>query len=272
MKRLPFMKTTTALTAALMLGMSAPTGAFAATQAELDYWTSVETSGTTADYRAYIKAYPDGDFVKIAQNRIADDREAALNLSYADRRAIQAQLVKEGYNTRGVDGVFGPGTRGAITAWQEERGRLATGYLTEAQAEALLKARATGGDSNAEVIAEREQRREELRAIEDALAFDDKQRAEIEERLMLAGYSVGEIDGKFTAETRKSIWAFRRDNEMEKHGFLSREMVQELVRETNAQYSARSENRTSTGKIDSEVAAAVGLGALLIGGAILLSD
>ena len=34
------------------------------------------------------------------------------------------------YNTRGVDGIFGPGSRGAITNWQQSNGYPQTSYLT----------------------------------------------------------------------------------------------------------------------------------------------
>ncbi|NVP57136.1 peptidoglycan-binding protein [Rhizobium sp. DBTS2] len=38
-----------------------------------------------------------------------------------------------GYNTGGVDGVFGSRTRGAIAAWQRSAGYAADGYLTRKQ-------------------------------------------------------------------------------------------------------------------------------------------
>ena len=39
-----------------------------------------------------------------------------------DRRDIQRNLSLLGYNPRGIDGIFGPGSRAAITAWQRANG------------------------------------------------------------------------------------------------------------------------------------------------------
>jgi Tfp pilus assembly protein PilN len=38
-----------------------------------------------------------------------------------------------GYNTRGIDGIFGRGTRGAVTAWQNANNLTASGYLESDQ-------------------------------------------------------------------------------------------------------------------------------------------
>jgi hypothetical protein len=50
---------------------------------------------------------------------LARDTEAALGLSRNARRQIQRHLSLLGYDTRGVDGIFGRGTRAAVTAWQK---------------------------------------------------------------------------------------------------------------------------------------------------------
>ena len=38
-----------------------------------------------------------------------------------------------GFNTRGVDGVFGPGSRNAIGEWQASKNLPATSYFSESQ-------------------------------------------------------------------------------------------------------------------------------------------
>ena len=65
--------------------------------------------------------------------------EAELRLSRDQRRAIQAGLTRQGFDTRGVDGIFGRGTRAAITAWQRANDAQPTGYLTAAQAGLLMR-------------------------------------------------------------------------------------------------------------------------------------
>ncbi len=59
--------------------------------------------------------------------------EAALALSRTTRREIQGRLVSLGYDTRGVDGVFGPGSRAGISDWQQELPVPATGFLNQPQ-------------------------------------------------------------------------------------------------------------------------------------------
>lgn len=64
--------------------------------------------------------------------------EADLGLGPQQRRAVQAGLTQRGFDTRGVDGVFGRGTRNAIAAWQRANDFEATGYLTAAQYDRLV--------------------------------------------------------------------------------------------------------------------------------------
>ncbi|WP_134725562.1 peptidoglycan-binding domain-containing protein [Paracoccus luteus] len=63
--------------------------------------------------------------------------EAVLSLSRQQRSAVQAGLTRRGFDTRGVDGIFGKGTRNAIAAWQRANDLTATGYLTGPQVERL---------------------------------------------------------------------------------------------------------------------------------------
>lgn len=67
------------------------------------------------------------------------DNEADLGLSRSQKAAIQAALTQQGYDTRGIDGAFGRGTRNAIASWQQANGMQATGYLTAAQADSLMR-------------------------------------------------------------------------------------------------------------------------------------
>ncbi|PZO68505.1 MAG: hypothetical protein DI636_08945 [Pelagerythrobacter marensis] len=67
----------------------------------------------------------------------AAQNERALGLSVAQRSAVQAGLTRRGFDTRGVDGTFGPGTRRAIANWQRANDLSSTGYLTGAQFQRL---------------------------------------------------------------------------------------------------------------------------------------
>ncbi len=59
----------------------------------------------------------------------SEDTEKALGLKHAARVAVQRRLALAGFNSNGIDGVFGPRTRAAIIDFQAAWGFPATGYL-----------------------------------------------------------------------------------------------------------------------------------------------
>jgi peptidoglycan hydrolase-like protein with peptidoglycan-binding domain len=107
--------------------------------AERRAWASAEEEGSEAALRAFLEDFPDGSLAARAREALdalegAPDRvEAALNLSRDERRAIQRDLTLLGRDTRGIDGIFGPGTRGAIRNWQRANAVPDTGYLDRDQ-------------------------------------------------------------------------------------------------------------------------------------------
>lgn len=70
-----------------------------------------------------------------------EDIENALGLSRGQRRAIQQDLTDLGFDTRGVDGLFGAGTRAAVSNWQRRERLTRTGYVNAEQV-ALLRRQA----------------------------------------------------------------------------------------------------------------------------------
>ena len=64
--------------------------------------------------------------------------QESLGLSREDRVLVQRGLESAGGSVGSADGVFGPRTRAALRAWQENRGLTSTGYLTREQADALI--------------------------------------------------------------------------------------------------------------------------------------
>lgn len=149
----------------------APSG-FDERQMELALWQSADRSGSARDYEEYLNRYPAGQFAGMAKNRLealknkpdaprsaaadqgqqgrsvdaantsrtADDAsELAIGLTPNDRMGVQRRLQLAGFDPRGVDGAFGPGTRNAISAWQQSRGLTpASGYLNRDQYGALI--------------------------------------------------------------------------------------------------------------------------------------
>ena len=118
---------------------------------EITFWRTAENSGRREDYESYLRRFPDGFFVELARARLEDmdertreepsapqvdpnvEAENALNLSRIRKRRVQEFLNALGFNPRGIDGIFGPGTRGALSEWQKARGYEVTGYLTASQ-------------------------------------------------------------------------------------------------------------------------------------------
>lgn len=142
-----------------------------APQAERTAWAAALAQDTVEGYEAFLRAYPGGTNAALARQairRLGDEAgpepdarraEAALGLGRDARRAIQRNLSLLGYETGGIDGIFGPATRRAIAAWQRTNDEAPTGFLTRAEidridAQAIRRA--------AELEAEAEARRAEL--------------------------------------------------------------------------------------------------------------
>lgn len=114
---------------------------------EAAFWRATAAIGTGAAYQAYLDRYLAGPHAPEARAALADlaadpvsqaaAGEAALGLGRDARRQIQRDLSILDFDPRGVDGVFGPGSRTAIAAWQKQNGAAATGYLTADQVSLL---------------------------------------------------------------------------------------------------------------------------------------
>jgi len=111
------------------------------------FWNAASSIGTEEAYEAYLNRFPSGLFAPAAQEKLsaletakaqqARAAEARLGLNKEDYRALQADLTALGYDTRGIDGVFGRGSRAALSRWQEEAGFVPSGYLTRTQLRVL---------------------------------------------------------------------------------------------------------------------------------------
>ena len=135
--------------------------------AEDQAWAEAKEKDTIAGYQAYLEAYPFGDQSQAAAaaikeiqsepNRAARLREERLELSRDARREIQRDLSVLGYNTRGIDGILGRGSRAAIGEWQAASGIVKTGYLTATQI-SRLDGQATRRVAELEAEAERKRK------------------------------------------------------------------------------------------------------------------
>ncbi len=75
-----------------------------------------------------------------------EQTEAALNLGRDQRRQVQVWLNALGFNAGTPDGLFGSGTRGALSAFQRSAAIADTGYLSAPQYQHL---RTQGGRASA---------------------------------------------------------------------------------------------------------------------------
>jgi peptidoglycan hydrolase-like protein with peptidoglycan-binding domain len=131
-------------------------------------YAEARRQGTIAAYEAYLRSYPAGRHAALVRAEVARLRadplvqaqlaEEALGLTRDQRRAIQRQLSLLGIDPRGVDGLFGPGSRGAIRTWQERNAERVTGFLTRDQ---ILRLTAQADRRAAELEAEAAARRAE---------------------------------------------------------------------------------------------------------------
>jgi serine/threonine protein kinase len=90
-----------------------------------------------ADAEAKQKA--DAEAAAVTDRKTAEATEAALRLTPTDRQSIQVALTSLGFDTRGNDGALGPRSRDMIAGWQKARNHPATGFLTAAQHQELLR-------------------------------------------------------------------------------------------------------------------------------------
>ena len=97
------------------------------------FWESVECT-SALQVQAYFEVYPTGRYLAEAHACL----EGQLSLERAERILVQRGLAVLDYSPGPADGLFGGATRAAVRQWQRAKGEPVTGYLTRAQADALI--------------------------------------------------------------------------------------------------------------------------------------
>ena len=141
----------------------------------LTAWNTAKDQNTADSYRDFLFDFPNSPFASEARRRLdeiesdpvrlAELGEDALELTRNERRAIQRNLTLLEYNTRGVDGIFGPGTRGAARNWQQTNGFAQTGFLTTEQ---INRLDGQASRRTEEIEAEQKRAREETERLDRA--------------------------------------------------------------------------------------------------------
>lgn len=186
------------------------------TTPSLRAWNDAQEANTADSYRDFIFDNPRSPYAAEARRRLdqierdpvrmAEIEEAGLNLTRNERRAIQRNLTLLDFNTRGVDGIFGAGSRSAIRNWQQSNGFAQTSFLTTEQINRL--------DAQASRRAA-EAKAEEERAREEAIALDRDYWEETGARGTNAGYRAyldRYPEGIFAGEARSKLAAVEETN------------------------------------------------------------
>ncbi|WP_161594650.1 peptidoglycan-binding protein [Marimonas lutisalis] len=173
------------------------------------YWQAVEDIGTAEALRAYVDRYPFGRFAPQARARLAaleqdplarvKQIEEELNLSRNTKRQVQRNLSLLGFDPRGIDGLFGRGSRAAIAAWQTAEGLDANGYLTAEQVQRLQRQ----ADVRAAELEREAQLRREAEERADREMWAQIRRNEAGLRRYLRAYP----DGVFAEEAERRLQA-----------------------------------------------------------------
>jgi peptidoglycan hydrolase-like protein with peptidoglycan-binding domain len=179
---------------------------------EAVHWRVVRSMGSTEAYESYLRTYPRGRFQAEAEREIQDLRDAplreaeaaeqALALDREARKEIQRNLALLEFDPRGIDGIFGRGTRAAITRWQSANGFEANSFLSRDQ---ITRLAADARTRAAQLEEEARQRRlEQEREDRDYWRATGQSGAETDLRAYLARYP----DGLYSDIARDQLSVF----------------------------------------------------------------
>lgn len=208
-------------------------------------WARALAQDTREGYQAFLDDYPDSPNADSARAAIArleaeagptpEGIEEALGLSRDQRRAVQQNLTLMGYDTRGVDGIFGRGSRRAIGDWQKANGRAETGYLDADQVALIDQQAAVRRAERAEQAAAEDaaawQRAQAADSVEGYRAYLSEQpegahrdaaQARLRELLDAEAAQAAEVEAAMRAEERLGLTSFTRrlvESRLDSQGF-----------------------------------------------------
>lgn len=185
-------------------------------------WQVVRRLDTIAAYEGFLRQYPDGRRAVEARAAIAairaepllqaQEAEAGLDLSRDRRREIQRALSLLDFDPRGIDGLFGPGSRRAIAAWQKANRIEPTGFL---DADQITRLQAQADRRAAELEAEARARQAELDR-QDRLYWD--QTGAAGDEAGLRAYLKRYPDGLFADLAKERLAVFEEERRQEARG------------------------------------------------------
>ena len=172
------------------------------------YWSATGAKATPAGYRTYLEKYPEGLHSKLARAALAKIAEAeADELARKERRAFNRASKRD-----------------TAESYRDYLGEYPEGIYRD---QALARLDEIEGAERAEAELAR------LEETEAALNLSDRDQLSVERRLRALGFEVGPLDGVFDERTRSGIRGFQSSRELPDTGYLDRQTVVTLVRETN---------------------------------------
>lgn len=179
-------------------------------------WQTAEDVGSRKAYEIYLQRFPQGRYAWLARQRLQEIEdsmpemspqeraEIALGLSSREKRDMQRYLGVLGYDPRGVDGLFGPGTRAALRAWQRDNDMAQTGYFSEGSV-AMIRDQ---GEARIARQKERERREEQERRQQDRAYW--QQTGQTDTMDGLRAYLSEYPDGLFSEQARNRLTQLKR--------------------------------------------------------------
>jgi len=201
-------------------------------------FAQAQSANTLSAYQSYLRQFPKGMYAQHARERVerlggkvttgdsqgSQNNAAGASLTADQRVAIQRRLNGLGYNTNGLDGNFGPGTRRAIALWQRDRNYTQTGVLSSAQATEILRGQAPStGSSSGSAATDGPARAEAV------LNLSRDQRRAVQSGLTRRGFNTRGVDGIFGRGTRNAIAGWQRANDLNATGYLTGAQFERLT-------------------------------------------
>lgn len=175
---------------------------------------------------------------------------AYKTLEYGSRgtevKELQKALLSLGFDPNGTDGKFGSGTKAAVKAYQKSRGLTAdgkAGNITLSLLYSEMDGSANNGSSSGSAGSG-----EATSTNPNTLKYGSSgsRVTELQNNLKKLGYSVGTVDGKFGAATKRAVIAFQSAHGLTPDGLAGAQTLALITAKVQALGSAGSSGNSSS--------------------------
>ncbi len=182
---------------------------------------------------------------------------AYKTLEYGDRgsevKELQKALLSLGFDPNGTDGKFGSGTKAAVKAYQKSRGLTVDGKAGNITLSLLYSEVDSGASSGSGSASGGEATSTNPNTLK--YGSSGSRVTELQNNLKKLGYSVGTVDGKFGAATKRAVIAFQSANGLTPDGLAGTQTLAMITAKVqaleNSGSSSSSSGSTSSGSASS---------------------